>query len=416
MKDNDTERAARIRGYKARHGTKGNGNDDEPAAELEVRTVPLDFDPTKLEPRGWLLGNTICIGFVSVLLAAGAVGKTAMLILEALSLATGRSLTGAHVFRRVKVLIVSLEDDGTEFLRRLAAAVIHYGISNEDLHGWLHFATPADLGLKLATIVDGTFTVGDLGPALKEKIDTLSVEAVCLDPFIKTHGVGENANESIDQVMTILTKLAQDRACGFRLAHHTTKGPPDPGNADRGRGASSGVDAARLVHTLNPMSTEDAKIFNAKRGEQRFLIRRDDAKVNLTPKAEDATWFKLVGVELGNTKVRPEYPAGDTVQTAERWTPPDLWNGLSYAVLNMILDDLDAGLADGARFSDDNAAKTRAAWQVAFRHLGENEEQCKEIIRVWVKTGQLTKREYEDKKRGEKVWGLYVNPDKRPGQ
>jgi hypothetical protein len=114
---------------RARRRPKRNGNGhygDVP--ELQVFTVPLDFDPASLPPRGWLLGNTICIGFVSVLLAAGAVGKTVMLILEALSLATGRSLTGEHVFRRIKVLVLSLEDDTAELLRWLAAAMIHYGI------------------------------------------------------------------------------------------------------------------------------------------------------------------------------------------------------------------------------------------------------------------------------------------------
>src|SRR5215216_3147130 len=62
-------------------------------------------------PRGWLLGNIFCRGFLSSLLGDGAVGKTALRYAQYLSLATGRALTGEHVFQRCRVLIVSLEDD-----------------------------------------------------------------------------------------------------------------------------------------------------------------------------------------------------------------------------------------------------------------------------------------------------------------
>lgn len=70
-------------------------------------------------PREWLLGNQFCRRFLSGVLAPGATGKTALRTLQYLALATGRPLTGQHVFKRSRVLILSLEDDDSELRRRL---------------------------------------------------------------------------------------------------------------------------------------------------------------------------------------------------------------------------------------------------------------------------------------------------------
>ena len=66
---------------------------------------------TTTSPREWLLGNTFCKKFLSSLIADGGVGKTALRIAQIGSLATGRSITGEHVFRRCRALILSFEDD-----------------------------------------------------------------------------------------------------------------------------------------------------------------------------------------------------------------------------------------------------------------------------------------------------------------
>jgi hypothetical protein len=97
---------------------------------------------TAPEPRGWLLGNQFCRKFLSSVIAAGAVGKTSLRIVQFLSLATGRNLIGQHVFKRSRVLLIGLEDDIDELKRRLAAAMIHYGILPEDLDRWLYVIAP----------------------------------------------------------------------------------------------------------------------------------------------------------------------------------------------------------------------------------------------------------------------------------
>ena len=81
-------------------------------------------DDEPIPPREWLLGTVFCRTFISSLLAEGGVGKTAVRIAQCLSLATGRPLTGERVFKRCRVLIVSLEDDRNELRRRVRAAML----------------------------------------------------------------------------------------------------------------------------------------------------------------------------------------------------------------------------------------------------------------------------------------------------
>ncbi len=148
--------------------------------------------------------------------------------------------------------------------------------------------------------------------------------------------------------MRLLASMAVKHDIAIDTPHHARKGANGPGNADAGRGASSMKDAARLVYTLARMTPEEAQALGIAEKERRYLIRMDSGKVNIAPPLDEAKWFRLVGVPLGNAT--ETYPHGDEVQTVEVWTPPDAWYGLSSHLLNRILDEIDAGLPDGNRY------------------------------------------------------------------
>ena len=399
---------------------KVNGHAGAHAAGDEPMEIPSglgewnggeDVDP--IPPRGWLLGNSLCRKFLSTLMAGGGTGKTALRIVQALAMATGRELTGEHVFQRSRVLFVSLEDDKDELRRRLRAAMTRHRIDPKDIDGWLYLATPAALGMKLASDEDREFKLGELGAKLEEAIELLGIDAVILDPFVKAHSVGENDNNRIDMVANILVDIAVRHDCAVDILHHVRKGPADPGNADSGRGAGALKDGGRLVYTLTTMSVEEARTFELREEERRLLVRLDSAKVNLARRSPRPSGSSLVGVALGNGT--PDYPYGDDVQTVETWTPPSAWVGLSHTVLNEILSAIYKGLDDGNRYSDGSAAKDRAAWRVVIQHAPDRtEKDAREIIRTWVKNGVLVVEEYTDPVRHEPVKGLKVIDAKRP--
>ena len=358
-------------------------------------------DTGDIPPRGWLLGNTFCRGFISSIQAGGGTGKTALRIAQLLSMATGRPLTKEHVFHRCRVLIVSLEDDRDELRRRVQAAMLHHGISREEVKGWLFLATPAALGWKLAQIEEGKAVAGELGPKLEEVIRRRKIDVVTLDPFIKSHGCAENDNGQIDMVARVMAQLATSCNCAIDAPHHVAKGASDPGNADRGRGASAFKDGARLVYTLATMSPEEAQTFGIPEAERRSLIRMDSGKVNLAPAAATATWFKLVGVPLHNGT--DEYPNGDDVQTVEPWSPPELWADMSNHLLNEILTAIDKGMENGQRYSNHHKAGDRAAWQVVVEHASS-------------KTKEQARRDRQDLAQARGAGGRGIRRPRSPGE
>ena len=371
-------------------------------------------DPGKIPPREWLEHGQFCRQFMSMLVATGGTGKTALRYIQAVELAreAAHTVTGFRKYGRYKVLLLGLEDSRDEMNRRLAAVLLHHGITRTEVKGHLFCWTPR--GVKLARLAkNGSPQRGRLEALLREKIKELGIDLVQLDPLIKTHSVGENNNDAMDFVCDLLARIAIDMNIAVDATHHAKKGAVIAGDADSGRGASAARDAGRLCYTLTSMTGEEANAFGVEELQRRRYVRLDSAKVNIVPPADKATWFKLVGVRLGNETEM--YPEGDEVQTLEPWQPPKTWAGLATATLNAVLTEIDAGLPNGQRYSDAPKAADRAAWAVVSRHCpGKTEPQCREIIRTWVKNGVLYKKDYEDPIKRENRPGLYLDGTKRP--
>jgi len=384
---------------------------DSPSADNALGIWDAGEDDYQIPPRGWLLGNLFCRKFLSSLIADGGVGKTALRLAQLISLATGRSLTGDHVFTRCRVLILSFEDDRDELRRRVYAVLKHHGIAPTEIKGWLFLAAPK--GLKLAEMRNGSPQAGTLDELIRAAIADHKLDVVSLDPFVKTHGLEENDNGAVDYVCSLVTSIAIEHDCAVDLPHHTRKGTQTAGNADSGRGASSMKDAARLVYTLTPMTPDEAEQFGIPEGARRSLIRLDSGKVNIAPPSREAAWFKVIGVPLDNGT--DLYPHGDDVQTVEPWQPPDTWAPLDHAVLNRILDQIEVGLPNAARYSAAASATDRAAWRVVTEHAPhKTERQAREIIRTWLRTGLLVTEEYKDPEQRRPRSGLRVIAAKRP--
>jgi AAA domain len=344
-------------------------------------------------PREWLLGNQFCRKFLSGVLAPGATGKSAVRLLQFMALATGRPLSGQHVFQRARVLLVSLEDDRDELRRRLAAARLHHHVELAELKGWLYCWTPK--GIKLAEMKDNLRQRGQLETLLRTKIDTRKFDVVALDPFIKLHALEENDNSAMDYVCDLLSKIAIDCNIAVDTPHHTKKGLQVAGDADAGRGASSQRDAGRLLYTLTRMSEEEAKSFGIPPEQRPLYVRLDSSKVNIAPPSQQATWFKLIGVPIGNGN--DLYPSGDDVQTVIPWHPPETWAGVGVVQLNAALTDIEAGIPNGQRYTEGNKTTPRSAWPMVQRHCPDRTEaQCREIIRTWLKNGVLVSDDYQD--------------------
>jgi hypothetical protein len=385
-------------------GAQATPEPQSPTTQLEVFDV--GDEDGKIPPRQWLLGTTFCRGNLSGLISAGAGGKTTVRIVQLLSAASDRSLTGEHVFVQCRVMIVCLEDDMKELRRRVWAAMLHHKVTPSDVRGSLILTTPR--GLKIAELENktGKVVAGGLYRALVKAVDELKLDILCIDPAVKAHSVRENDNPEIDAFASLLTDLAADKNIAIDLLSHERKaGAVNAGDVNRGRGAGSLKDAMRLAQTLTGMSETEAATLGVCEVDRMFLVRLDNAKVNIAPPSRTATWFHLVGVNLGNGSAL--YPNGDNVQTVELWKPAPLFDRLSSADLNCVLRKLGAGMGDGRRYSLASAAKDRAAWRAVQEKFPElAEARCRAIIAAWNKNQLFEIGDYDDPARRTKAAGI----------
>ena len=373
--------------YKPKMGRDRKGKQDANGAQADDLEALGEWDAGEdddaIPPREWLLGTTFCRGLLSSLQGAGATGKTALVIAQALAMATAHEITGEHVFQRCRVLMITLEDDRNELRRRVKAARLYHGIDRAELRGWLFLAAVGAKGWKIATLEDGKVCPSALKDKIVDAIDRHRIDVVIIDPLVKTHSVEENSNPQMDAVASILTEIATEHNCAVGTPHHVSKGAAEPGNADRGRGASAFKDAGRLVKTLASMSKEEANIIGRHGIRPPVLDPHGHRQGQSRAAPGETIWFQLVGVRLDNATEL--YPSGDEVQTVERWSPPKLFDDLSHPLLNEILTAIDTGMPDGRRYSSGNAAKARAAWKVVKQYApAKTEKQAKEIIGRWI--------------------------------
>ena len=340
---------------------RGNGGETDQGAMPVLEVLDVGDDDQPIPPRQWLLGNAFCREFVSGLIAPGAGAKTSLRLAQALSLTSGRSLTGELVFVRCNVLFVCLEDGMKEARRRARAGMIHHNVSRAEVKGRLFLTTPTRM--KMAQYgPKNSVVAGDLDRAIRNFVDERKIDLVMIDPIKKAHSVAENSNDDMDAVITIFSALAIEKNIAVDIASHERKsGQPEAGDVNRARGAGSVKDGGRLMYTNTWMTEDEAKTFGVSEDERRLLFRVDSAKVNLTKPSAASQWFKLVSVNLNNRD--DTYPNGDDVQTVECWTPPAQFEGFSTADLNMALDRLRAGMGDGRLYSAAPSAKARAAWR-----------------------------------------------------
>jgi hypothetical protein len=266
-----------------------------------VSFVPTVFewqDPSEIPLRDWIYGKHLLRGIVSMTIASGAVGKTSLKIVEALALATGRSLLGQEVPKPSRVWLFNLEDDMTELRRRVSAAMIYYNIQPDDIGDRL--LVDGEKSLRITTTDHrGTKMNIPVINAVVNAIHDLAIDVLIVDPFVSSHDAPENDNGAMDKIMKQgWIPIARDGKCAVNLCHHTTKVDAGTATAMSGRGGGAVVAAGRSAQVLNPMTADQAKAAGLESPAGYFSAIND--KENLTPQTGLRDWYKMESVSLGN--------------------------------------------------------------------------------------------------------------------
>jgi hypothetical protein len=379
--------------------------------------LPLAADPATLPPpetippREWLYGTRLIRRFVSVLAAPGGVGKSALALAQAVSLATGRPFLGERVHHAAPAWVFNLEDPLEEMQRRLAALMRHHAIPPAEVSGRL-FLNAGRLRRLVMAEPDGSggIALPDREPLIAAAL-AAGVGLIVVDPFVKSHRLDENSNMEMDVAATAWSEVAERTGAAVLLVHHVRKGTAD--SVDATRGAKAITDAARSASLLSPMTPEEAQALGVPERERWRHVRLDDAKVNLAPRADSARWYRLETVTLGNATAL--YPLGDSVAAIAPWSPPNPFRDLSPADCNTALDAIAAG-CDGHAYTRHRTGRAGARWAGnVLEHLfAIPPDEAARILAIWLRNGLLVETEYRHPDQRKSRMGLKVVDAKRP--
>lgn len=387
-----------------------------PADEVQPRRKPITATPfqwtapSAIPPRRFLYGRHIARKYLSATIAPGGVGKSSLVLTEALAMASGRALLGIEPSRPLNVWYWNGEDPIDETQRRVAAICIHHTISPDDFAGRLFIDTGRETEISIAKGSPRGMVLNDAAKAeLITTIHELGIDVVIIDPFVSSHEVSENDNGQIAAVCKRWAQIADETECAIEFVHHARKmgaGASGDVTADDARGASALLAAVRSARTLNQMSKEDAE--KAKVEQPRSHVRVDDVKANLAPPAEGARWFKLVSVPLDNGT---DEQLGDDVGVVTSWKWPDPNEDVT-------IDDVRAALMRVAQgeWRLDQQAKNWVGHAIA-EALGQDSDQpsvrsaMKLLVRKWISEGWLKVVRRRDAKRMERE---FVEPGESP--
>ncbi len=376
------------------------------AADPRARIKPSSFvwrDPRAIPPRRWLYGRHFVRGYVTATVSPGGVGKSSLLIVELVCMATGRDLLGQKVKRPLTVWYYNLEDPLDEIERRVAAVCLHYGVQPNELDGRLFINSGRDVGVVIARSRGDRVEVDREAVAeIETGIRDLGIDLMVVDPFVSSHAVSENDNGAVDAVAKTWARIADRTSCGVELIHHTRKqgaGQTAEYTVDDARGAGALIGAVRSARVLNPMSKEDAEKAGVPVEERRSYFRVDDGKANMQPPMEVATWRKLVSVDLDNAD--SDDPS-DRVGVVTAWEMPGVLDQVTAEHMEEVRRRAGAGTFRESVQSPEWIGRV-VGQVVGIDHDTESgRRQIKSILKVWFRSGALTTKLMKDAGRRER--------------
>jgi AAA domain len=329
-----------------------------------ILQLPTPYSGKPTPQRKWLYGQHYIRGYVSGTFAPGARGKSSLVLLDAVAMATGYHELAQQrgvpsKFRAqhepLRVWYVNTEDPLEESDRRVEAILKYYGLKFSDLGGRLFldsgrqhdcvFVRDQKNGAIVTPVVEGVI----------DGINARKIDVTTLDPIVAFHRVPENDNGKMDAVLQELKDIADWTNTSVEIVGHTRKTNGEEVNVDDVRAASAIVNAVRNLRLLsnlrllNGMTSQEAGKWSIPESERRCHYRFDEGKPNLKRPGGFSTWMKMESVTLDSR---------EEVGIPESWTPPrtaeaDLTADSIIAEANAPLEPLtDADLAALSRIED----------------------------------------------------------------
>ena len=348
---------------------------------------------TELPAREWLYGNHYIRKFASVTVAPGGLGKSTLVLVECIAMATGRALLGIKPHALCKVVYFNAEDPLDEIQRRVLAVCRHFKIPQHELVGQLFIASGRDQELILAKgdagdIVEPVFQI------IERYCEAENIDLVALDPLANMTDAPET-NDAFRRLGRRLSRLADKMNISIELVHHTRKLNGGEATVEDSRGGSALIGAVRAGRALNPMTPDEASRAGLDTHIDHFRIEAA-GKNNLSRSAPNATWLKRLGVMLDN---------GDDVAVVEPWEWPDAFDGIT-------IDSAKSFQSAIAACDPAPRASVKSPQWVGWLLISTLEwdaenaadiARAKQVIKTWIKQKVLTETSVYSKRDGREV-------------
>ncbi len=376
--------------------------DGGPTAPV-IRATPFVWkSPDSIPLREWLYGRHYIRRYPTGTVSPGGLGKSSLVLVEALAMVTGRDLLGIKPRQPLRVWYWNGEDPREEIDRRVAAACDFHDLTQDEVEGRLFVDSGRDCEIIIASETkDGAAVATPVIEALEATITENQIDLLIVDPFISSHQVSENDNAKIAMVIKAYARLADRCNIGIELVHHVRKGNgQSETTVDDGRGAGAFKDHLRSVRVLNAMNGEEADAFGIQRRDRTKYFRVDTGKANLAPPSADTIWRQLVGVSLRNGR---DGAADDLVGVVDQWHSPGLWGTIKAS--DVLRAQQDIAKKTDWRLSPQSPQWVGISVAESFGLDVDNptdRSRIKEMLKAWFGSGLLRTTVQRDEARRER--------------
>lgn len=351
------------------------------------------FDVSTLPRRQWLYGDHYIRKFCSLTVAPGGLGKSTLVLAEAIAMATGKPLLGKGVAQPLRVIYFNAEDPLDEIRARVVAICEAFRIPQTALVGRLFIQSGRDQDILLAS--------GEAGDIVEAAFQMISgfvhyhdVDVVVLDPLANMTDSPET-NEVYRRLGKRLSRLADECNASIEIVHHTRKLNGFAATVEDSRGGSALIGAVRVARVLNPMSQEEAERFGLDTYIDHFRVE-PAGKNNLARPADKAEWYEREGIQIAN---------GDWVAIVKTWQPPDPFEGVTKEHAREVcrrLRDGDPRNRESPQATDWIGKLVAEVVGLEAESAGEK-RRIKSIIGLWLKNEVLASDTTRDSKKGRDV-------------
>jgi hypothetical protein len=245
------------------------------------------YATTAIPRLEFVYGRYYARGILSSTSAAGGVGKTRLVVAEAVAMVTGIPLLHVKPRGLLRVGYIG-EEPSDSFHRQVQAVQKHFGITDAQIGGRLVYRSMRDIRPLIAVQNrDGTQIMRPMVNAIVQAICNEHLNVLIVDPVIKSHNVNENDNVAIEKVVSKWADISYKTYAAIMLTHHTRKGNGHEKTSEDSRGASSFINECRINRVVQ-------------KGNEVGEFRVDQGKVNDIKESRDTEYYYMTEVTIAN--------------------------------------------------------------------------------------------------------------------